>query len=68
MDTTNKSIYQIITALMELEAKGCHSVFFEYGNGLFKVKIFKIEANKVVFEKTINLIQEQAKKQANGKK
>jgi hypothetical protein len=57
MNTICKSVNQVITALMELETKGCHSVFFEYGNGLFKVRIFK--ANTVVFEKTINLIQEQ---------
>jgi hypothetical protein len=59
MNTINKSIHQIITALMELEAKRCHSVFFEYRNSLFRVRIFK-DDNKVVYEKTINLIQEQA--------
>jgi hypothetical protein len=61
MKTVNESINQVITALMELEAKRCHSAFFEYGNGLFRVRIFKIEASaeKTVYEKTINLIQEQ---------
>ncbi|MDR0231977.1 MAG: hypothetical protein LBI82_07645 [Dysgonamonadaceae bacterium] len=55
-------IYQVITALIELEAKGCHSVFFEYGNGLFRARIFKVEASaeKTVYEKTINPVQEQA--------
>jgi len=62
MKTVNQSINQIITALMELEAKRCHSVFFEYINGLFRVRIFKGEASaeKIVYEKTINLIKEQA--------
>jgi len=34
------SIHQIIAALMELEAKGCHTVHFEFEAGLFRVKIF----------------------------
>jgi hypothetical protein len=50
------SINQIITALMELEAKGCHSVFFEYGNGLFCTRIFRGEVctENIVYEKTIS--------------
>ncbi|MDR2056998.1 MAG: hypothetical protein LBP83_01715 [Dysgonamonadaceae bacterium] len=54
-------INQIITALMELEAKGCHAVSFEYGNGLFKLSIFRgeVKAEKVVYEQTINLAIEQ---------
>jgi hypothetical protein len=49
-----------ITALHELEAKGCRSACFEYGNGLFRVRIFRgeIEANTVVYEQTINVIDE----------
>jgi hypothetical protein len=49
------TVNQIITALMELEAKGCHSVFFEYGNGLFHVRIYngEIRLGKTVYEKTI---------------
>ena len=65
MNTTNKSIHQVITALMELEAKGYHSVFFEYGNELFCVKIFKSETGAIVYEKTINTIQEQAEELYN---
>ena len=59
----NTTIHQIITALMELEAKGCHSVFFEYENELFRIRIYKGEASeeKIVYEKTTHLIQEQAK-------
>jgi predicted amidohydrolase YtcJ len=60
MKTENQSINQIITALMELEAKGCHSVAFEYGNGLFRVRIFNAENGKVKCEKTIDPIREQA--------
>jgi hypothetical protein len=61
MKTVNKTISQVITALIELEAKGCHSVFFEYGNGLFRVRIFKTEAGaeKPVYEKTVSPIREQ---------
>ena len=51
-------INQIITALMELEAKECHNTFFEYGNGLLRVRIIKIEPEKIVCEKTINLKEE----------
>jgi hypothetical protein len=54
---TKVNINQIITALMELEAKGCHSVYFEYGDELFRVKIFRGE--QTVFEKQINLQEEQ---------
>jgi hypothetical protein len=63
MNTINQSIQQIITALMELEAKGCHTVFYEYGNGLFRVRIFKGEekAENIVFERTINTLDEQSK-------
>ena len=62
MNTEEKSINQIITALMELEAKGCHNVFFEYGNGTFRIRIFKgeVSANNVVYEKTVNPTNEQA--------
>jgi hypothetical protein len=49
-------IIRIFTALVELEAKGCHTVFFEYGNGLFRVRIFKGEAinEKAVYQRVIN--------------
>ena len=57
MNAKDKSINQIITALIELEAKECHSVFFEYGNSLFKVKISC--ADKILYERTINSKQEQ---------
>ena len=52
-------IYSVIEALMELEAKGCHSFFFEYGNGLIRVRILRIETNEAIYEKTINLTDEQ---------
>jgi len=57
--TINKRIYQIIKALEKLEAKGCHSFFFEYGNGLLRVRIIRIETNEAIYEKTINLADEQ---------
>jgi hypothetical protein len=62
MKTAEKTVNQIITALAELEAKGCHRIFFEYGNGLFRVRIFKGEATAqtLVYERTINLTEEQA--------
>jgi hypothetical protein len=52
-------INQIITALMDLEAKGCHKCFFEYGNGLFTTKIYRGEVNQksIVYEKTVNPAQ-----------
>jgi hypothetical protein len=61
MKTKNISIHRVITALMELEAKGCHTVFYEYGSGLFKVRIFKgeVQAENIVFERTINTAEEQ---------
>jgi hypothetical protein len=57
-----KSTLEIIGALIELEAKGCHSVFYEYGDGLFKVRIMKGTAwtGKIVYERTINPTNEQA--------
>jgi len=58
MKTTEKSINQIITALFGLEAKKCYRTYFEYGNGLFQIKIFKHETEKVVYEKTINVAEE----------
>ena len=56
MNTKENSINQVITALMELEAKGCHSAFFVYGNGQFHVWVYKSEINpqNIVYEKTIN--------------
>jgi hypothetical protein len=56
----NTGISQIITALMDLEAKECHNVNFEYGNGLFRVRILRLTSEKIVYEKTINPVQEQA--------
>jgi hypothetical protein len=57
---TTELVNRIITALIELEAKGCHSVCFEYGNGLFRVRIFrgKVEADTVIYERTVNVIDE----------
>jgi rRNA processing protein Krr1/Pno1 len=57
---TTELIGQVITALYELEAKGCHSVCFEYGNGQFRIRIFrgKIEAETVVYGQTVNVIGE----------
>jgi len=59
---TKTSINQIITALMELEAKGCHSVYFEYSEGLFRVRIYSGEYSigKVVYEGAIYHEQEHA--------
>jgi hypothetical protein len=54
-------VSQIITALMELETKGCHSVNFEYGNGLFRVRIYKVASEKIVYERTVNTTEEQAR-------
>ena len=51
-------IVQIIMALFELEAKECHRTFFEYGNGLFRVRIIGITTEKVVYEKQINVVEE----------
>jgi len=48
-------INQIIMALFELEAKECHRAYFEYGNGLFSVRIVQRESEKVVYEKTVNV-------------
>ncbi|MDR0506866.1 MAG: hypothetical protein LBH32_08650 [Dysgonamonadaceae bacterium] len=60
--TFETKINQIITVLMELEAKGCHKCFFEYVNGLVCVKIYRNEVGRenIVYERTINPIQEQA--------
>lgn len=57
---TTELISQAITASFELEAKGCHSVCFEYGGSLFRVRIFrgKIEVDTVVYERTVNMIDE----------
>ncbi|MDR1667638.1 MAG: hypothetical protein LBS03_08120 [Bacteroidales bacterium] len=52
-------INQIITSLMELESKGCHSINFEYGNGLFRVKILRLASEDIVYERTVNPVQEQ---------
>ena len=45
---------------MELEAKGCHSVFFEYSEGLFRVRIYSGEYSigKIVYERSIYHEQE----------
>ena len=58
---TNNKINQIIMALMELEAKGCHSVTFEYGDGLFRVRIFSGELGigKIVCQKSFYPRREQ---------
>jgi len=54
-----EKINQIISALFELEAKGCYRTFFEYGNGLFRMKIVNRETDKVVYEKTVNIAEGQ---------
>jgi hypothetical protein len=56
------SVSQIIRALTELEAKGCHSVNFEYGNGLFRASIYNGNdwTGKLICEKSINLMEEQS--------
>jgi hypothetical protein len=63
METT---IHSVVAALMNLEAKGCHHVCFEYVNGLFRVHIYKCEGNRenTVYEGTINPVQEQARMKA----
>ena len=58
MTTTVESINKIITALFELEAKGCHLVFFEYGNELLRVRICKRETEKIMYEQTTHLTKE----------
>jgi len=47
-------INRIITALMELEAQECHRTYFEYGNGLLRVRIVRRETEETVYEKTVN--------------
>jgi hypothetical protein len=48
-------VNQIITALLELEDKGCHDVYFEYENSLFRVRIIRKDTNETVYEKTVSL-------------
>ena len=55
------NIHQIITALIELETKRCHDVYFEYGNSLFRVRIIRKETNETVYEKTVSLKDGQEK-------
>ena len=57
-----ENIHQVIKALMELQAKGCHAIFFEYGNGTFHLRIFRgeVDASNAVYEKTVNSTGEQA--------
>jgi len=56
MNTKHKSINQVIAALFGLEAKGYHSVCFEYENCLFRARIIGGEVNsgKIEYERTIN--------------
>jgi hypothetical protein len=51
-------INQIITALFELEARECHRTYFEYGNGLFRVRIIQIKTDRTVYERTVNVVEE----------
>ena len=51
-------IVQIITALFELEAKGCHRTYFEYEKGMFRVKIASIKTNEVIYGNTIKVAEE----------
>jgi hypothetical protein len=57
------SIFQIIKALTELEAKGCHSVFFEYCGGKYMIRIYSGDAHtgKIVYKSIINPSKEQSK-------
>jgi hypothetical protein len=57
---TIELVNQVITALLELEAKRYHSVCFEYGDGLFRVRIFsgKIKVGIAVYELTVSAIDE----------
>jgi hypothetical protein len=56
------SIFQIIKALTELEAKGCHSVFFEYCGGMYMIRIYSGDAHtgRIVYKNIINPTKEQA--------
>jgi hypothetical protein len=58
-------INQIIKVLLELETKtkGCYPVFFEYGNGLFTIRIYKgeVSTETIVYERIINPVQEEEK-------
>lgn len=53
-------ISQVVTALFELEAKGCHTVFFEYGDGLFSVRIYRgrVNIDNTVYE-DINMMEDE---------
>ena len=55
-------VNQIIAALLDLEAKGCHRVFFEYGNDGLCLRIFRGEESvrSISFERTITLSAEQS--------
>jgi len=56
------TVNQIFAALTELESKGCHAVFFEYGNGRVRVRIFRGEAHegKALYQRVIDPPREPA--------
>ena len=56
------NIHQIIEALTDLEAKGGHSVFFEYSGGMYMIKIYNGDAHtgKKIYHKIINPKREQS--------
>jgi len=62
MSNITVNIHQIIEALTELEAKGGHSVFFEYSGGMYMIRIYNGDAHtgKMVYHKVINPKREQA--------
>jgi len=51
------SVNKIVRALFELEAKGYHRVFFEYGTNMFHLRIFRgeVSVKSIAFERTIPL-------------
>jgi hypothetical protein len=55
-------IVRIFTALTELESKGCHAVFFEYGNSLLHARIYRGEAHEeqCLYNRVINPEREPA--------
>jgi hypothetical protein len=66
--TAMKTILEIFKVLAELEAKGCHSTFFSFGNGIFHTRIFKgeIKMGNMVFDKQVNLTHAEAEAELNA--
>jgi hypothetical protein len=55
MKTSIEFINRAIKALDRLEEKKCHSIFFEYENGLFRVKILHKRTEQLVFDTTFDI-------------